>query len=71
MEVLRNDGMDNSVSNFVTCGKCGRLIQYEAKDTYWREDGYMYSAKLVDCKGCKTPNVLYYEEDSWITDNEC
>lgn len=52
--------------NYEVCKKCGRLIKYENTDTYWDESGYGYSTKLVDCKECGKPNVLKYEEDSWM-----
>lgn len=52
--------------NYVVCKKCGRLIEYKNTDTYWDESGCSYSTKLVDCKECGTPNVLKYEEDSWM-----
>jgi len=54
------------MKKFAICKKCGRLIVYEEEDAYWDESGYMYSTKLVDCKDCGTPNVLKYDEDSWL-----
>lgn len=56
------------MSSFAICKKCGALITYEEEETYWDESGYMYSTKLVNCNKCKTPNVLKYEEDSWVSD---
>lgn len=56
----------NGGLNFEVCSKCGRLIKYKNTDTYWDESGYGYSTKLVDCQQCGTPNVLKYEEDSWM-----
>ena len=60
----------NGGLNFEVCSKCGRLIKYKNTDTYWDESCSGCSIKLVNCQECGTPNMLKYEEDSWIRELE-
>lgn len=48
------------------CPKCGQLIKYEEKDTYWDDSGSGYSVKLLKCEHCNTRIVLKYEYDAWL-----
>ena len=52
------------------CKKCNKPFAYVESNTYWIEENYGYSVKLVNCTDCDVPTVLIYEEDSWIREYE-
>lgn len=53
------------------CDKCNHTVRYKkSKNEFWDDTGYMYSTKYFRCPNCGCLNVISYEEDSWIKDNE-
>lgn len=50
------------------CDHCGELIEYSQDELIWDESGYMYSTKLVRCKSCGKLQVVYRENDSWMSE---
>ena len=48
------------------CKKCKSKFSYTPEDTYWDENGYGYSTKLVKCPDCGCINVIKYDEDSGL-----
>lgn len=58
----------NSRGKITICKKCREVIVYSDDDTYWNCSGYGYDVKLVKCSHCKTPNVLEYIDDKWLSE---
>ena len=58
--------MDNDKLKLCTCRRCGHLIKYHEKDTYWNEHNSGYSTKLIKCDNCGNDNILKYEGDDWF-----
>ena len=53
----------------LTCKRCGQSFEYTSEDTYFDNQGFGYSTKLVKCSHCNTPNVIKHHEDKWLDVN--
>ena len=54
---------DNKCQHNLKCKKCKENFVYHPKDTYWDDNGYGYSVKLIKCPFCGCINVVKYYED--------
>lgn len=53
----------------LTCFACGQVSQYNRLDTFWDDNGYGYSTRLINCPHCGKINILSYKEDRKINVN--
>ncbi len=45
------------------CIKCKEDISYKNSETFWDENGFGYSTKLIKCKNCNCINVIKHIQD--------
>lgn len=48
------------------CKKCKQDFTYTNEDTFWDENGFGYSTRLVRCKYCNNVVIVEHVEDKSI-----
>ena len=49
--------------NSCICKKCNSSFLFKPDETWWDENGFSYSTKLVKCTECGCINVIKHIED--------
>lgn len=53
----------------IKCIQCGKTFESTDELTYWDDSGYGYSTKLSRCRYCGQLNIIRYQKDKWLIDN--
>lgn len=57
------DILNPKEQNNCSCKKCHIDFVFKPEETFWDENGYGYSTKLVRCTSCGCINVVKHVED--------
>ena len=53
----------------IKCIQCGKTFESKDDLIYWDDNGFGYSTKLSRCPYCGQLNILKYQFDKWLVDN--